>query len=475
MTAVLIVTVWVLAAVLAALRPSPRAAAVVSTLAGTLSVVLAVMWLLGSATAGGNIESDALSRLLVLVVASVALAGVLVSASTAGPVLASDRAHRRYWVSFNLFAAATLAVPLASNLAWTWIAVELTTLFSVLLVATSGTPGAIRAAWRYALLTLAGSSVALFGILVLAGIEAHAGNAALTWDGLSHAIAGMPLIPTRAALLLIIVGFGTKVGLVPVHTWLPGAYSEAPLPVCILFSGAETAAVLGVLVRVVGIGTTVEALSLGPWVMVLGLLTVAVGALLIVQAHDLRRLFAYSTIEQAGVVLVGTAIAGHGAVEGAVVQLLGQALTKAVCFTAVALILERTGTVELRKLGGLIGAPGGRVAVFLFGAGCLAMAGVPPSLLFLGEFTIIRAAFDAHLYVAAGILVLFLAIAAVALLWRAAAAIAGTPRHEDRLQPMASPTGRWLLQAPLSALACAVMIAGMVMPPALSDLLQRGA
>lgn len=467
-----VVAVWVAAAIVVAVRPVHRLAAAVTVSASVVALILAVLWATGTPSGDETIEADALARLLLVVISAVAMAAAMLSAVTMEGKLPHSRARRRYWTSLDLFVASIVAVPLASNLAWMWIAVELTTVFSVLLVATAGTTSAMRAAWRYALLTLAGSSIALFGILLLAGVHAHSGGGPLTWDRLSAVATQMPALPTRVALLLVIIGLGTKVGVVPLHTWIARAYAESPLPICILFSGAEAVAVLGVLFRVVALGSSGPT-GVGTWVLVLGLLTVAVGALLIVQAHDLRRLFAYSSIEQVGVVLVGVGIGTQRAVDGATVQLVGQALAKTVCFIGVAMIAERFATVEIRRLGGLIGVRGSGASVFLLAAGSIAIAGIPPSLLFLGEFTIVRAALESQLYAAAAVLLLFVSIAAVALLWHVARTVAGVPRSLNEAAEPARKRGRWVMTAAVSALACAVMIAGIALPPALSDLIQK--
>ena len=161
----------------------------------------------------------------------------------------SEADIQRYYGLYNLFVLSMLAVPLLANVALMWIAVELTTLLSAFLVGYEDTPEALEAAWKYVVLTTLGAVLALLGFLILYWGSRVAGYEPFTWLGLVESAPNMPPALLWPAFLLILVGFGTKVGLVPMHTWLPDAHSQAPASICALLSGVETTVVLYVILR----------------------------------------------------------------------------------------------------------------------------------------------------------------------------------------------------------------------------------
>ncbi len=151
---------------------------------------------------------------------------------------------RRYYARFNLFLLSMLAVPILSQVALVWIAVELTTLLSVFLVSFESTPEALEAAWKYVVLTCIGAAIALLGVLILYWGMSIVSREPFTWAGLIRSAPAMSPVLLTASFFFILIGFGAKVGLVPLHTWLPDAHSQAPSPICALLSGVETTAVL---------------------------------------------------------------------------------------------------------------------------------------------------------------------------------------------------------------------------------------
>ena len=149
------------------------------------------------------------------------------------------RKLRLYHANYNLFIFSMLAIPVLAEPTLVWIVVELTTLCSALLVSFENTREALEAAWKYVVLSLMGAGIALFGFLVLFAAMHAGGGGTYTWTGLVAAAPKMPPILLQSAFLLILIGLGTKVGLVPMHTWLPDAHSQAPSPVCALLSGIK--------------------------------------------------------------------------------------------------------------------------------------------------------------------------------------------------------------------------------------------
>ena len=218
--------------------------------------------------------------------------------------------EQTYYGLFNLFVLSMLAVPMLANVALMWIAVELTTLLSAFLVGFEDTPEALEAAWKYVVLTTLGAVLALLGFLILYWGSRIAGVEPFTWAGLVAAAPHMPPALLWPAFLFILVGFGTKVGLVPMHTWLPDAHSQAPAPICALLSGVETTTVLYVILRLFPVVGAAPGLDARPWFVGLGLFSVAVATLLLHLCARLQALFAFSTVEHMGIILFAAGLGG---------------------------------------------------------------------------------------------------------------------------------------------------------------------
>jgi hydrogenase-4 component F len=389
--------------------------ALVTIASGVTVVILTWIWVLSGLALGSPsfIENDSLSRFFIVIISSVGLVSFVFSFGYMRSRLTSVLRIRRYWVSINLFFASMILIPLMSDLILMWIAIELTTLFSILLVRENGSKAASGAAWKYAILALTGSAIALFGLLILDGCESHVGVSSFTWQHLATSIGHLPVIPTRLAIVFILIGFGTKVGLVPLHTWLPDAYSQAPIPVCALLSAGEATAVMGVLLRIIFIASPVAKLQVDTWFIVFGILTLGTASFLLVQVHDLKRMFAYSTIEQMGLMLVAGGIGTHLSRQAALILLIGQAFIKAACFFTAGSIITICGTSKLDKMNGLIRSNWG--IAFLFSLSGIMIAGLPPFLIFVGEFEVLRSSFLQTSYVVAAFVTVFLIISFAAI------------------------------------------------------------
>ena len=282
---------------------------------------------------------------------------------------------RRYFVRFNLFLVPVLAVPLLSNVALVWIAVALTTLLSIFLVSFDQSTAALEAAWKYAILTSMGAALALFGVLVLYWAMRQGGAEDFTWSGLAAAAGAMPPLLVKTAFLFMLVGYGTKAALVPFHSWLPDVYSQAPVPICALLSVVETTTLPYVIVRLLPLFPGKAGDGAGRWLLAFGLLSAVGAALLLVQVKDLKRLFAYSTIENAGIILTAAGLGG-AAGYGSVYQLMNHALAKPFGFFAAGAALLFAGTTEIAAVQGL-GRRSPLAGAALL-AGALAVTGAPP-------------------------------------------------------------------------------------------------
>ncbi len=339
---------------------------------------------------------------------------------------------RTYYINFNLFVFSMLIIPLIQEPNSVWIAVELTTLFSVLLVGFENTSAAMEAAWKYIVLTIMGAAIALLGFLILYWAARQAGIEHYTWNSLLIAAPHMSPVLLKASFIFILVGFGAKVGLVPLHTWLPDAHSQAPSPVCALLSGVETTAILYVILRLLPIVAAASAVDVSSWLIVVGLISVGSAAFLLLQVKDFKRLFAFSTVEHMGIILVAFGLGGNLAHIAAVLQIIGHAVTKSFAFYAAGGVLLVMGTRDISLVRGLMRkSPASGTALLLGG---LAIAGAPPFALFLSEFSIVRAGLLDGQYVTVGILVIFIAIAFFAIMNHVSRMVFG---KDDTKKPVA--------------------------------------
>jgi len=350
-----------------------------------------------------------------------------------------------------------------------WIVVELTTLCSALLVCFEDTREALEAAWKYVVLSLMGAAVALLGFLILFAAMQAAGGEIYTWAGLTASASKMPLILLQTAFLLILVGLGTKVGLVPMHTWLPDAHSQAPSPVCALLSGVETTAVLYVILRLFPVLKAAPGAHAEAWATVFGLASLGVAAFLLLQVRDYKRMFAFSTVEHMGIILLAVGLGTSEAHYGALYQALTHALAKSFCFFAAGAVLLATGTREIASIRGLIRISPIAGAGLLFGG--LAIAGAPPFAVFLSEFSIFKAGLAGGHYLATGSLVLFIAVGFIGVLFHVNRMVFGEIHAGNRPQ----------LRLPASCLAVLGITAllvtglGLYLPEPLHQLLRLGA
>ena len=355
------------------------------------------------------IAVDGLSALIALLIASVGTTAAIYSIGYLAREGLPAKKLRLYHVNFNLFVLSMLAIPLLAEPTLVWILVELTTLCSALLVSFENTREALEAAWKYVVLSLMGAGIALFGFLVLFAAMHAAGGGPFTWAGLVSAAPQMPPLLARTAFVLILIGLGTKVGFVPMHTWLPDAHSQAPSPVCALLSGVETTSILYVILRLVPVMKAVPGAHTDTWALVLGLTSVGTAAFLLLQVRDYKRLFAFSTVEHMGIILTAIGLGASAANYGAMQQILNHSVTKSFCFFAAGAAVLAVGTREIAAVRDLIRrVPAAGAALILGG---LAIAGAPPLALFLSEFAILKAGLAQGHYVATGLLAAFIVIA----------------------------------------------------------------
>jgi len=355
---------------------------------GTLELVFAALIVFGGKGAvAGNmlaqyLSPDGLGSWFLLVVASLGFIGLCYSVS----FLRTEEERgeigygrvKQYYALYQLFLLSMFVAALAQNMILLWIAVEATTLSTAFLISFYGKSTSIEAAWKYIIINSLALVIGLLGVFLFVG--------ALKYPEL------LPVI--KIAFVLVLLGFGTKAGLAPMHTWLPDAHSEAPAPVSALLSGALlNIALLGILRFKEVIDTVIGPSFSSTTLFFFGTTSIVVASVLILVQKQYKRLLAYSSIEHIGIITFGFALGGIGSV-AALLHALYHSLAKSMLFLASGNIVLRYHTLEIAHVRGLLRTLPVTGTVFL--GGLLAVAGVPPFGTFLTEFVIFTTAFTVH-------------------------------------------------------------------------------
>ncbi|MHB8189991.1 MAG: proton-conducting transporter transmembrane domain-containing protein [Ferrimicrobium sp.] len=307
-----------------------------------------------------------------------------------------DRLHW-YYALFAAFALAMFLAPIQNSPGLYWIAIDLTTIVSAFLVGFQRAPESIEAAWKYIVIVSAGLSLALLGTVLFywAGTATFGPVYSMTWA--NFAIMAPKASPDLllVAFLLVLVGFGTKVGLAPMHTWLPDAHSEGPAPVSAMLSGALlNCAMLGI-VRYLNVLHHTTLFEDARTVLIgFGVASLVVAALFITRQSVAKRLAAYSSVEHMGIIAMGFGFGGVLGVVGALYLMLNHSLTKSLVFFGSGNMMHAYNSKEMsamRRIGTWYPFSGG---LWLLGA--VAITGAPPFGLFLGELTVLRGGLVSH-------------------------------------------------------------------------------
>ncbi|MGC2061831.1 MAG: hydrogenase 4 subunit F [Thermodesulfovibrionales bacterium] len=300
---------------------------------------------------------------------------------------------RFYHAMFQLFIFAMLLCLLTNNIGVLWIAMELATLSTVLLVSLYRTPTAIEAAWKYFILCGVGISQALFGTVLLyfaAEKVLGEGGEALLWTNLSQVSDKLEPTVLSLAFVFLMVGYGTKVGLVPLHNWLPDAHSEGPTPISAVLSGLLLNIALYALVRCkVLVDGSTHSHQAGNIMMGFGLLSVLVAAFSLLRQKDIKRMFSYSSIEHMGITTFAFGLGGPIATFGALLHMLVHSLAKSAIFFTVGHASQMHRTQDMDKIRGLF--RGNPLVGWGMMFGVMAIVGMPPFGIFTSEFLILTA------------------------------------------------------------------------------------
>jgi len=421
---------------------------------------------------GGFLYVDSLSCFFLLTVAGVTLLAAVGSVAYLSAEEDSGRLSRfqvrLYFIFFGLFASLMLASFETGNLGLLFVLIEASTLASAALVGLEARASSLEAAWKYVIISSFGVTIALAGTLWLfySASSLHlAPDLRLTWPYLfihAHALAPQSL---RLAFLLAVVGYGTKVGLAPMHTWLPDAHAEAPSPASAMLSAALLNTGMYAIIRFLAITRA----RLGDGyprgvLLAFGFASIVIGVLFMVRRGNFKRLFAYSSVEHMGIIAIALGFGGVLGMYGALLQILNHAIAKAVLFLSSGDVALRYQTREAAGVRGLLAAAPVTGAALLLAS--FAALGAPPFGVFLSELTIVRAGFAAASPVFPLLLLAMLAVAFVAFARTTAAMVTGEALPSP--SPYRGRGAGLAAVAPLAVGLAALLVLGLWIPAGLN-------
>ncbi len=362
----------------------------------------------------GSFSMDALSGYIMALVIFLSVASCIYSISYLEHELEAGlidlRGMRRYYGLLHLFIFTMLIVTMANNLAIMWIGIEATTIVSALLIGLGfhKRPLAVEAAWKYIILCTVGITFALLGTFITyyASTAVMGTEGALNWTVLKTVAPRLNPETMKLAFIFVLVGYGTKAGLAPVHNWLPDAHSQAPSPISALLSGILlNTAFYGIMRFVSIVEPSTGGAFTGNLLIVFGLISIGIAAVFILVQENFKRLLAYSSIEHMGIISLGIGIGGPIGVYGALLHVLNHALSKPLMFFASGKIQSRFGSQNIASVRGVLTAMPLLGSLTLVGA--LSLSGTPPFNIFVSEFTVLKAGVDRGMWTVVACFLLF--------------------------------------------------------------------
>jgi len=335
---------------------------------------------------------DSLGAIVMLIIACVGFITTIYSVQylrqeTAKGIIGFTRV-RQYFVLLNIFLAAMFLAVAANNPVFAWIAIETTTLSTAFLISFYNKPSAIEAAWKYLIINSIGLLLGFSGTLLYSTSVISLGeNGFVSWQSLMANVAHLDPLIAKIAFIFVLIGYGTKVGLVPMHTWKPDAYSKAPNPIGALLSGALLPVAFIVILKFKNLTDA----AIGPQfsqnlLIIFGILSIAVAALIMFNVRNYKRSLAYSSIENAGVMALGFGFGGL-AIFAATLHLMYHSLVKGVMFFTSGNLLLKYNSSKIKNIKGALGVIPFTSVLFI--AGFLIVTGVPPFGIFLTKMQIL--------------------------------------------------------------------------------------
>lgn len=465
-----LILVPLLVAAVAAALPSNRWRPWLLPAAGVVHSVLSARLVLGAPVAGvpaaGWVGLDAAGRLILAVVS---LLFLFCSFYAVGYLRhRTERPNRVFCACLLVFLGLLSLASTARHLGLLWVAIEASTLATAPLIYFNHTERSIEATWKYLLVGSVGIALALLGTYFLAYASLHTGlPASLTFDGL---LANAPRLSKpwlRAAFVLLLVGYGTKMGLAPMHTWKPDAYGEAPGVVGALLAGGLTSCAFLAILRTVHL---CRAAGEGPYasrlLLFIGVLSMAVAGLFMVGQRDFKRMLAYSSVEHMGILALGLGL-GAPALFGTLLHVATNGLTKGVLFLSAGNIHRAYASKTTERVAGAIRRLPLSGTLFLLGF--LAITGSPPFAPFVSEFSILNGAFEAGRYGIGGVFLFLLLVVFIGMGATVLRVVQGEPSEA------ASDTDYrdgFLTGAPVVGLMLLVLLVGVHIPAPLETLVR---
>lgn len=459
-----------LAAPVLALLPGYRLSAKVNIAASFLTLVAALSLLVDRGTPSPYVLVDELNIVFIVLSTLVGFTTSLFSASYIGHELETGKLSpsylRFYHAMYQVMMFGMNLAILANNIGLMWVAIELATLATVVMVGIYRTHEALEAAWKYFILASVGIAFALFGtILVYMAAQPVVGEGlpAMTWTALVAHVAKFDSGLLNAAFVFLFLGYGTKVGLAPLHAWLPDAHAEGPTPISAVLSGLLLNVALYAILRFkILMALNPKVIPTGPLLVTVGLVSLLFAAFMLYRRRDIKRLFAYSSIEHMGIIVFAFGMGGALANFAGLLQMTMHSLTKSAIFFTVGHIAQVKGTQRISEIRGLTESH--PLLGWSLIAGVVAIAGMPPLGIFMSEFLLVTSTFAREPLLALA-LVLGLMVAFGALLMRLHGFAFGAP-SASRAPVKAS-------YVPVFAHLALVLIAGLYLPPALVNWFQQ--
>lgn len=450
----------------ALVAPDNRTRPLLLPIAGVLhagATLAALRWPPGPAM-GGWIVLDPLGR---LVLAVMSLLFALCSIYAIGYLRhRSDRQNRTFCACLLAFVSMMSLVACSHHWGLMWVAMEATTLASAPLIYFNRTALSLEATWKYLLVCSVGIALALLGSFFLAYASLHGGlPSSLLYDDLVAVAPRLSKPWLRAAFVLLLVGYGTKMGLAPMHTWKPDAYGEAPGIAGALLAGGMTSCAALMILRIYHICQVAgEGAFVRDVLLTMGLLSMSVAAVFMVRQRDFKRMLAYSSVEHMGILAVGIGIGGP-AVFGAMLHLVNNGLAKGVLFLSAGNIHRAYGSKSIEEVRGALRRLPVSAAMLL--VGFLAITGSPPFGPFLSVFMIVGGAIGSGRFVAAGVFLVLLMIVFVGMGWTVLRVVQGTPSNGT----CSGYRETALTLVPMLLLAGLVLLLGLYIPSPLRTML----
>lgn len=449
------------AAVLLALLPSYRLSAALNVFASFLTFLSSLLLFAVRPPVGQFLQIDDLNIVFIVLNTFVAFTTSIFSATYIAHELETGRLTpaylRFYHAMFQVMMFGMNLALVANNIGLMWVAIELATLTTVVMVGIYRTHEALEAAWKYFILGSVGIALALFGtILVYMAALPVIGQGldAMAWTILIRHVAAFDPGLLNVAFIFLLLGYGTKVGLAPLHAWLPDAHAEGPTPISAVLSGLLLNVALYAVLRFkMLLNANPETIPVGPLMVTMGLVSLIFAALMLYRRRDIKRLFGYSSIEHMGIIAFAFGMGGPLANFAGLLHMTMHSLTKSAIFFSVGHVAQAKGTQKIAEIEGLsVTHP---VLGWALVLGVVAIAGLPPFGIFMSEFLVVSSTF-ARAPLLAILLVVGLLLGVGALFLRLNGLVFGEPKG-SRAPVEAS-------YLPLFAHLVIVFVAGIYLP-----------